>query len=133
MRPSLIPLLLWLMVPPGVRGAAPPVAMTVEAIAEAIALGQQAAPRPYVLRPWIGDPGVLSASVYTPFIRVALASHMATLEGRTLSPSSIDRGLDGANQEPGEVRAACAAHGADRPHVGARAAEPSNRPHLHAP
>ena len=94
MRRSLIPLLLWLTVgPSGVQGAGPPLAMTPQAIEEAIALGRHAAPRPYALYRWIGDPGVHSASVYTPFIRVALASHVAKLEGRTLSPSNIDRAL----------------------------------------
>lgn len=78
----------------GVRGAGQPVAMTMDVIEEAIALGQQTAPRPYTLAPWIeGSDVIHSASVYTPFIRVALASHMTMREGRTLTPSNIDRAL----------------------------------------
>ena len=76
------------------RGAGQPVAMTTEAIEEAIALGRQTAPRPYALGPWIGESDVIhSASIYTPFIRVALASQMAMRNGRTLSRSNIEREL----------------------------------------
>ena len=94
-RRSLISLLLCLtVVPSAVRGAGQPVSMTMETIEEAIALGRQTAPRPYALHRWIGgDPDVHSASIYTPFIRVALASRVATLEGRARSPSNIDRAL----------------------------------------
>ena len=76
--------------------AGSPQALTEKATEEAIAFGRDGTPRPYLLRHTPGgikpNPVILG-NIYTPFIRVALASYKATLEGRRLSVSDVDTTL----------------------------------------
>ena len=61
----------------------------------AIALGERAEPRPYLLRHQ-GRPEnpVVVGAVYTPFLRVALLSRAARDRGERLDPASIEASVD---------------------------------------
>jgi hypothetical protein len=77
------------------RPAASPVAtLSPKDIADAIQLGNFGEPRPYALRARSADPNkrnpVDLGSIYTPFVRVALAARAARDAGHVLSPDDVD-------------------------------------------
>jgi hypothetical protein len=90
-------LLLWMLSgSPSLRSAGAPVLMTPATIEEAIAFGQQTTPMPYPLHQegrWrdgtVQESSYVFGKLYTPFIRVALASHRAWADGRLLHPSEV--------------------------------------------
>ena len=98
MERYLIAPLLTLLVASSIIGAGmPPRVMTSGMIEEAIAFGRDHKPQPYALHPttWssLVHSSVTNAILYTPFIRVAMASYVATREGRSLSLAQIDKTL----------------------------------------
>ncbi len=77
---------------------APGRALTPSEIEEAIRLGREAAPAPYLLHfvTPVGSPTrnpVIVGAVYTPFLRVALASKAARAEGRRFTSSDVSGDL----------------------------------------
>src|SRR5437773_11763910 len=72
-----------------------PNAMTPQDIVDAIRLGNTGDPKPYPLHHMHSprQTGVVVAVVYTPFIRVALASKAARLSGQPLETADVAHGL----------------------------------------
>jgi hypothetical protein len=58
------------------------------AIEEALALGRESEPSPYTLHMNLVGTGIAGA-VYTPFVRIAMASHQAHLQGRDLAAADV--------------------------------------------
>lgn len=66
--------------------------MSRQEITEALAFGRDSVPTPYPLshvQPEGQKGSAIIGKIYTPFIRVALASRRANLEGRTLQPKEV--------------------------------------------
>jgi hypothetical protein len=90
-------LVLWAIATTVLMASSPPETMTDDAIERAIAFGRSTEPQPYQLHHISGrsenrNPFVVG-SVYTPFIRVALASRRAMLDDKELPASQLDKTL----------------------------------------